>query len=83
MADSCNSCQKKSFKVDASVNGCTGMFYRNSPKMDDTSSDPDWPRNGTIVKGMLCQNNKGWVHLDNGFWLPVEQHGNTVTHLIQ
>ena len=73
----------KQFKVDSSKNGCTGMFYRQSPKMNDFADDDNWPRNGTIVKGMLCEKNPGWVHLENGYWLPVMQHGNVVTHLIE
>ena len=78
-----SACEFKSFKVDASKNGCSGMFYRNAPSMNAISDEDDWPRNGTILEGMLCQNNKGWVHLKNGYWLPVQQNGNTVTHIIE
>lgn len=70
------------FKVDASANGCTGMFYRTRPSMSAHADDDNWPRNGTIVEGELSKENQGWVKLTNGYWLPVSQHGKTVTHII-
>jgi hypothetical protein len=39
------------FVVDASAEGCSGMFWRTRPDMGATASDPSWPRNGTRVEG--------------------------------
>lgn len=70
------------FRVDASANGCSGMFYRTKPEMDATSSDASWPRNGTVLQGRLSKEHSGWVELQNGYWLPVSQHGKVVTHKV-
>lgn len=40
------------WKVDASANGCTGMFWRSKPEMGATHNSQDWPRNGAILKGV-------------------------------
>lgn len=39
------------FKVDASAEGCSGMYWRTAPQMNATSSDPNWPRNGHTARG--------------------------------
>ena len=41
----------RSLKLDASGEGCTGMFWRGSPVMTATVSRSDWPRNGTMLVG--------------------------------
>jgi len=69
-----------SFVVDASGEGCSGMFWRTKPEMSSTSSDASWPRNGTKLRGKYVKEHPGWVQFDNGFWLPVAQSGVTVTH---
>lgn len=68
------------YKLDASANGCTGMFYRTEPEMNKTSNDPSWPRNGTVLKGYEPKDHPGWVKFENGFWMPLEQHNKTVCH---
>lgn len=68
------------YKLEASQNGCTGMFFRKSPNMDDSINTKDWPRNGAILKGFEPQEHPGWVHLDNGYWMPIKQHGTVVCH---
>lgn len=71
------------WKLDASSGGCSGMFWRTAPSMHATSSSIDWPRNGTIFYGWKSVKNPGWIKVDNdkGYWLPIEQHGKTVSHL--
>ncbi len=69
------------YKVDASANGCTGMFYRTKCAMSASSNDKDWPRNGTILQGKPATVS-GWVELKNGYFLPIAQNGVTVTHLV-
>jgi hypothetical protein len=68
------------YKLDASANGCTGMFWRTGPVMDNTSKDSSWPRNGAILHGWEPENHSGWVQFDNGFWMPISQHGKVVCH---
>ncbi len=63
----------KTFKIDASAEGCSGMFWRTKPDMNATSSDPNWPRNGAIHKGVVAE--PGWVKFENGFYLPTHQKG--------
>lgn len=65
----------KTWKVDASAEGCTGMFWRTAPVMSATSSDSSWPRNGALHKGALSTEHAGWVQFENGFWLPTHQKG--------
>ena len=45
--------------------------------MEKTSSDPKWPRNGEVHKGVFITNAKGerWVKFDNGYFLPEFQKG--------
>ena len=71
------------WKLDASAGGCSGMFWRAAPSMHSTVSAIDWPRNGTIFYGWKSVKNPGWIKVDNpkGYWLPIEQHGKTVSHL--
>lgn len=117
----------RTWRVDASAEGCSGMFWRTKPDMGATSSDSSWPRNGTLVKGTslvrlsflqitsgssfssffvllllsflnilgsslncyectampvgsLDAAHPGWVHFENGYWLPLEQKGFRVVH---
>ena len=74
----------KRFKVDASANGCSGMFWRASPN-GKTSSASDWPRNGTEIKGWKSKVNPGWVRVDHPekYWLPMSQHGKPVVHALR
>ena len=67
-------------KVDASAEGCTGMYYRKSENMSDTSNDPNWPRNGTILEGVwtTAQDGTRWARFTNGFYLPEKQKGFTI-----
>jgi hypothetical protein len=65
----------KTWKIDASAEGCTGMFWRTKPLMSATSNDSSWPRNGALHKGTLSTEHQGWVHFENGFWLPTHQKG--------
>ena len=55
MADS-----SSSWKVDASELGCSGMFWRKPGGV--VSSQADWPRNGTLLKGKLAAD-KLWVRI--------------------
>ena len=64
-----------SIKVDASGEGCSGMFWRTKPDMGATASDPNWPRNGAVHKGRRVGAHPGWVRFENGFWLPTHQGG--------
>jgi hypothetical protein len=66
-------------KIDASAEGCSGMYWRTKPAMDATSSDPSWPRNGAIHEGIWSvHNGEKWVCFTNGFWLPEKQKGFTI-----
>lgn len=68
------------YKVDASKEGCSGMFWRTEPNMSKTSSRGDWPRNGTVIKAREPAEHPGWVETDDGMWLPIVQKGITVVH---
>jgi len=73
---------QKTWKLDASSEGCTGLFYRTR-KADGsfaTDKDPQWPRNGFVFKGTEVV--PGWVQLADKpeKWLPVSGHGNTYLH---
>lgn len=68
------------FVIDASAEGCSGMFWRTKPDMAATASDSGWPRNGTTARGRYSKEHAGWVQFENGYWLPVKQAGVTVTH---
>lgn len=70
------SAESVSIKIDASAEGCSGMFWRVAPEMGKTSSDPSWPRNGAVHKGKWeTHNGEKWVKFDNGFYLPEKQKG--------
>ncbi|GIL92404.1 hypothetical protein Vretimale_6472 [Volvox reticuliferus] len=73
---------KVNIRMDASKNGCTGMFWRSKPEMNASVSAPDWPRNGTVFKGWKSLEHPGWVKVDHpkGYWLPIQQYGNDVCH---
>jgi hypothetical protein len=76
--------EKKEFLLDASANGCTGMFWRTAPDMDKSTSGEggDWPRNGTTLHGWYVAEHPGWVKLDRpeGYWMPLSQHGKPILH---
>ena len=66
----------RSWKLDASGEGCSGMFWRTKPEMSATSSDSSWPRNGTMLTGVWETHGDGrWAKLSNGFFLPEFQKG--------
>ncbi len=68
--------QEVNIKIDASAEGCTGMFWRTKPEMSATSNDPSWPRNGAVHKGVWeVHNGEKWVKFANGFYLPERQKG--------
>eukprot|EP00197_Chlamydomonas_leiostraca_P008838 CAMPEP_0202866010 /NCGR_PEP_ID=MMETSP1391-20130828/7004_1 /ASSEMBLY_ACC=CAM_ASM_000867 /TAXON_ID=1034604 /ORGANISM="Chlamydomonas leiostraca, Strain SAG 11-49" /LENGTH=119 /DNA_ID=CAMNT_0049545915 /DNA_START=27 /DNA_END=386 /DNA_ORIENTATION=+ len=73
---------KINFTLDASQNGCTGMYWRSKPDMNASVSAPDWPRNGAKLQGWKSVAHPGWVKVDHpqGYWLPIEQHGKPVVH---
>ncbi|KXZ49626.1 hypothetical protein GPECTOR_20g483 [Gonium pectorale] len=73
---------KLSIRMDASKNGCTGMFWRSKPDMNASVNAPDWPRNGTVFKGWKSVEHPGWVKVDHpqNYWLPIQQYGNDVCH---
>jgi len=70
----------RSIKVDASEEGCSGMFWRTTTEMASTSNSSDWPRNGAIHLGQWITLSSGerWVKFDNGFYLPEKQKGFTI-----
>eukprot|EP00198_Chlamydomonas_reinhardtii_P007339 XP_001696675.1 predicted protein [Chlamydomonas reinhardtii] len=73
---------KIKIRLDASANGCSGMFWRSKPDMNASVSAPDWPRNGAVFLGWKSQEHPGWVKVDHekGYWMPIEQHGKPVCH---
>ncbi|KAG2488511.1 hypothetical protein HYH03_013014 [Edaphochlamys debaryana] len=73
---------KVTIRLDASANGCTGMFWRSKPEMNASVQAPDWPRNGATFKGWKSVEHPGWVKVDHpkDYWLPIEQHGKPVCH---
>ena len=75
--------QLDSWKVDASANGCTGMFWRTKPEMSASGGGSDWPRNGTVLKGTASSEHEGWVQFDNGYWLPMKQHGKQILFKVE
>lgn len=48
--DDFTSATKINFTLDASANGCTGMYWRSKPDMNASVSAPDWPRNGAKLQ---------------------------------
>ena len=66
-------------KVDASKEGCSGMFWRTKAEMSATSSASDWPRNGTVLEGAYNAD-KTWAQVANGYWLPRHQNGVQILH---
>lgn len=75
----------KKWRLDASSEGCTGLYYRR--RMDDggfiTDGDPNWPRNGFVFSGVEAA--PGFVQLvDNpNKWLPISGHGHTYLHEVK
>lgn len=67
-------------KIDASAEGCSGMFWRTKPEMGATSSDSNWPRNGAVHPGewKTLPSGDRWVAFENGFWLPEKQRGYVI-----
>jgi len=66
----------RSLKLDASGEGCSGMFWRTKPEMSATSSASNWPRNGTMLVGSWeTHGGARWARLTNGFFLPEVQKG--------
>lgn len=72
----------RNIRVDASAEGCSGMYWRTKTVMSAStpSSGPgkgdDWPRNGTILRGRWLQvENERWVQFENGLYLPEKQKG--------
>ena len=48
-------------RLDASANGCSGMFWRSKPDMNASVSAPDWPRNGAVfLVGGMGWDGVGW-----------------------
>ncbi len=71
-------------KVDASAEGCSGMFWRTEPVMSKTSSAANWPRNGEVHLGRWeTHAGEKWVKFDNGFYLPEKQKGFTILFEVQ
>lgn len=72
----------KTYKLDASSEGCTGLYFRkrNADGSFSTDGDVKWPRNGFVFQGV--EEVPGWVRLvDNkDKWLPVSGHGNVYLH---
>jgi hypothetical protein len=72
----------KTYRLDASSEGCTGLFYRK--RLDNgsfaTDGDKAWPRNGFVFKGVEAE--PGWVQLVDkpDKWLPVKGHGHVYLH---
>jgi hypothetical protein len=69
-------------KVRLDKRGCTGMFWRNSPSMHDTSNAADWPRNGAILDAVYPAEHPGWVQFSNGYWMPTVQDNIPVIHSV-
>ena len=69
----------KTYKLDASSEGCTGLFFRRRGADGSFSTDGDkaWPRNGFVFKGVEAE--PGWVQLADRpeKWLPIRGHGHT------
>ena len=71
-------------KIDASAEGCTGMYWRTAPQMSATSNVSTWPRNGEIHKGKWeTHAGERWVRFDNNFYLPEKQKGYTILTEVQ
>ena len=75
----------KSIRVDASAEGCSGMYWRTKTEMNASTptsgaAPDDWPRNGTVLKGswLTLPNGERWVQFTNGFFLPEKQKGFTI-----
>lgn len=60
--------------VDVKCVGCKGLFYRSAPGV--IVADADWPRNGDIVVGHELIHHPGWIRLQNGYYLPIDDGGN-------
>ena len=74
--------QPKTYRLDASSEGCTGLSFRK--RLDNgsfaTDGDRDWPRNGFVFQGVEAE--PGWVQLVDrpDKWLPVKGHGHVYLH---
>ena len=72
----------KKYRLDASSEGCTGLFFRQRSPEGNFSTDGDkaWPRNGFEFTGVEAE--PGWVQLVDRpeKWLPVRGHGHTYLH---
>ena len=72
----------KTYRLDASSEGCTGLFFRK--RLDNgsfaTDGDSAWPRNGFVFQGV--EKEPGWVQLVDRpeKWLPVAGHGHVYLH---
>ena len=64
---------EQKFKMDASAQGCSGMFWRTRCEMGASGGGSDWPRNGTELVGKYTDGTKTWVAFSNGYYLPVTQ----------
>jgi hypothetical protein len=75
----------KQYRLDASSEGCTGLYWRR--RTEDgrfcTDGDPDWPRNGFVFTGE--EKEPGWVQVVDrpAKWLPVSGHGHTYLHEVK
>lgn len=54
----------RTYKLDASSEGCTGLFFRQRSASGafSTVSESAWPRNGAIIRGVEAV--PGWVQLE-------------------
>ena len=72
----------KTYRLDASSEGCTGLFFRKRLENGSfaTDGDKEWPRNGFEFKGAEAE--PGWVQLQDRpeKWLPVKGHGHVYLH---
>ena len=80
-------CEMLKFKVDASAEGCTGLFWRvwlESRGQFVIASDqtsPSWPRNGAVVEGFVSEEHPDFLQLHNGRALPFHDLHGTYTYL--
>jgi hypothetical protein len=72
----------KTYRLDASSEGCTGLFFRKKLSNGSfaTDGDSNWPRNGFVFQGVEAE--PGWVQLSDRpeKWLPVKGHGHVYLH---
>jgi hypothetical protein len=68
---------------------CTGMFWRGDPRSGSRPSERDWPRNGSLLSGIV-HSDLDFLHVfrwkqagsskwsesaDKGLWMPFQQGG--------